>query len=65
MEARGFKASDVVQSINNISIKSLNDLRALKDNPAFEKPRLISVKINRNGKTMVLRYSISQTPPGR
>ena len=65
VEARGFKASDVVQSINNISIKSLNDLRALKDNPAFEKPRLISVKINRNGKTMVLRYSISQTPPGR
>ena len=63
--ARGFKANDVVQQINNKSIKSLNDLRALTNDPAFDKPRLINVKVNRNGRTMFLRYSIPRPPPGR
>lgn len=62
LAARGFKASDVIQSINNISIKSVKDIIALRENPAFDKPRLINVKINRNGKTMYLRYSIPRRP---
>lgn len=63
--ARGFKADDVIQQINNKSIRSLNDLRALAKDPSFDKPRLVNVKVNRNGKTMFLRYSIPRPPPGR
>ena len=63
--ARGFKAGDIVQSINNKRIKSVEDIRALRDDPAFDAPRLINVKIIRNGKTRFLRYSIPRPPPRR
>ena len=54
--SRGFKLDDVIRSVNGHSMKSLQDIKKMQDDPRNQRRRSMTIVVQRSGRNMVLEY---------
>ena len=53
---RGLKKNDVVRSVNGNSMKSLADIKKMKNDPRNQRRKSMTIVVQRSGRNMVLEY---------
>ena len=54
--SRGLKSNDVIRSVNGHSMKSLQDIKKMQDDPRNQRRRSMTIVVQRSGRNMVLEY---------
>lgn len=60
---RGLKKNDVIHSVNGHSMKTLEDLKKMENDPRNKRSHRINVEIQRSGRNIRLEYRLDKSVP--